>query len=128
MRLGWGTLRNVTSTLSRWLAEQSREELASILVRRPETFGARHLGEVAARLSAPYGIETVLRDLPRPCVEILETIVVYGMGGIARRDLARVLGVDGRDATYTASLDVLEMWAVAWQLDDEVHVPPALPS
>jgi Helicase conserved C-terminal domain/WYL domain len=116
----------VTSTLARWLAERSRDELAAILARRPETLGARHLGEVASRLSVPYGIETVLRDLPRPCVELLETIAVYGAAGIDVDDLAGVLGVDVGDRLFAAALDVCQWWAVAWVVDGDVHVAPAL--
>ena len=116
----------MTPTLVRWLAERSRDELAAILARRPETLGARHLGEVASRLSVPYGIETVLRDLPRPCIEMLETIVVYGPTGIDVDDLASVLGVDPDDRLFCASLAVCEWWAVAWVVDGDVYVAPAL--
>ncbi len=116
----------MTPTLARWLAERSRDELAAILARRPETLGARHLGEVASRLSVPYGIETVLRDLPKPCVELLETIAVYGAAGIDVDDLASVLGVDVDDRLFSAALDVCQWWAVAWVVDGDVYVAPAL--
>jgi Helicase conserved C-terminal domain len=116
----------VTSTLARWLAERSRDELAAILARRPETLGARHLGEVASRLSVPYGIETVLRDLPKPCIELLETIAVYGGAGLDVDDLASLLGVDSDDRLFAATLDVCQWWAVAWVVDGDVHVAPAL--
>jgi hypothetical protein len=116
----------VTPTLARWLAERSRDELAAILARRPETLGARHLGEVASRLSVPYGIETVLRDLPKPCIELLETIAVYGAAGIDVDDLASLLGVDVDDRLFSAALDVCQWWAVAWVVDGDVHVAPAL--
>jgi Helicase conserved C-terminal domain len=116
----------VTPTLVRWLAERSREDLAAILARRPEALGARHLGEVASRLSVPYGIETVLRDLPMPCVELLETIVVYGAAGIDVDDLAELLGSGADDRLFNAALDVCQWWAVAWVLDGDVHVAPAM--
>ena len=116
----------MTPTLARWLAERSRDELAAILARRPETLGARHLGEVASRLSVPYGIETVLRDLPKPCVELLETIAVYGAAGIDVDDLASVLGVDVDDRLFSAALDVCQWWAVAWVVDGDVYVASAL--
>ncbi|HEU0240286.1 MAG TPA: helicase C-terminal domain-containing protein [Micromonosporaceae bacterium] len=116
----------MTSTLVRWLAERSRDELAAILARRPETLGARHLGDVAIRLGAPYGIETALRGLPQPCVELLETVVVYGTAGIEVDDLASVLGVDVDDGLFRAALAVCEWWALAWVVDDDVYVAPAL--
>ncbi|HEY7177421.1 MAG TPA: hypothetical protein VH442_21090, partial [Micromonosporaceae bacterium] len=104
----------MTPTLVQWLAERSRDELAAILARRPETVGARHLGEVASRLSVPYGIETALRGLPQPCVELLETIVVYGAAGIDLDDLASMLGLDPDDRLFCAAVAVCQWWAIAW--------------
>jgi len=117
----------VTSTLSGWLATRTRDELAAILARRPETVHTRHLGEVAARLQAPYAIENVLRELPKPCLELLETLVVFGSDGIDRATLAGLVGVAVDDDTFTASVDVLALWVLAWEAEDGlVHTPGAL--
>jgi hypothetical protein len=116
----------MTSTLSRWLASRTPDDLAEILGRRPEALGARDIGDAAARMQSPYALAAVIHDLPQPCLEVLETLLVYGNGGIDRDRLAAVFAVPANDRTFDAALRVCEMWALAWSVDDRWHVSGAL--
>lgn len=57
----------------------------------------------------------VLRDLPRPCLELLEVLLVHGP--LSRTRLAEVLDVDVDDPAFDAALRVLELWVVAWEYE-----------
>jgi hypothetical protein len=117
----------VTSTLARWLALRSQDDLAEILVRRPEAIGGqppRNLGDLAARLQTQHSLAALMRELPLPCLELLETLVVFGPMSTA--DIAATLHVSPDDATLTGCLEVLRMWVAAWDYEDEWHVSGSL--
>jgi Helicase conserved C-terminal domain/WYL domain len=117
------------STLAQWLALRSQDDLAEILVRRPEVVAGqppRNLGDLAARLQTQHSLAALMRELPQPCLELLETLLVYGPMSTA--EIATTLRVADDDATLSGCLDVLRMWVAAWDYEDQWHVSGSLKS
>jgi hypothetical protein len=117
----------VTSTLAQWLALRSQDDLADILTRRPEAVAGqppRNLSDLAARLQTQHSLAALMRELPQPCLELLETLLVFGP--MTREDIAATLHVDADDATLNGCLDVLRMWVAAWDYEGTWHVSGSL--
>ncbi len=64
--------------------------------------------------------------MPQPCLDVLETLLVFGAGGMTRAHLAAALDLLEDDATLAATLSTCEMWAIAWEVDGRIWVPGAL--
>jgi XPB/Ssl2-like helicase family protein/WYL domain-containing protein len=121
----------VTSTLTQWLAGRTQSDLEDIIARRPDVlspYPPDDLGDLAERLHYPHSLRDVLFDLPQPCLELLETLLVFGSGGITRAALAAALHRDESDPELDGVLNICEMWAIAWVIDGKVWVPGALRS
>ncbi len=119
----------MTSTLARWLASRTEEDLAAILVNRPEAAtGAppRNLSDLAARLQTQHALAGVARELPQPCLDLAEALLVFGPLPAAK--LAAIMRVDPDDPTLTACLDVLQTWVAAWEFEDQWQVSANLKS
>jgi Helicase conserved C-terminal domain/WYL domain len=121
----------VTSTLRRWLAGRTQDEFAGILERRSdvlEPIPPADLGEVAERLHRPMSLRFALQKLPQPCLDVLETLLVFGSGGMTRAALEATLHLRKNDKDLDAVLATCAMWAIAWDLDGQLWVPGALRS
>ena len=117
----------MTSTLARWLATRTQSDLAEILKHRPEASAGqppRNINDLASRLQTQHSLSALLRELPQPCLDLLETLLVFGP--LSRDGLARLVRVDPDDATLNACLEVLQLWVAAWELDGEWHVSGTL--
>jgi len=81
----------VTSTLTEWLAARTEDELAAIIQRRPdalEPFPPDDLDALADRLHYPHSVRTVLMTMPVPGLQLIQTLLVFGAGGIEPAALA----------------------------------------
>jgi hypothetical protein len=119
----------VTSTLRRWLALRTRDDLVDILIRRPDVVHRpvpRDLGEVADRLHYSQGLLSALADLPQPCFEVLETLLVFGPASMSRDELAATLHVAADDDALDTALAICAQWAIAWEFNGLLHTPGAL--
>jgi hypothetical protein len=112
--------------MSRWLAGLRPDELAAILVRRPEASTApvpRTLGDVAARLSQQHHVGESVTTLCLPAIQVLETaqaLLPDGAASIPLAELAALLGREPGDAELAAALEVLYQRALAWPVDDQL--------
>ncbi|HEY2795561.1 MAG TPA: helicase C-terminal domain-containing protein [Micromonosporaceae bacterium] len=121
----------MTSTLPQWLAGRTQTELADIIERRPDVLvpeAPDDLDDLADRLHYPQSIRSVLYDMPQPCLELLETLLVFGSGGMTRDELATALGRETDDRELEIVLDLCAMWALAWEVDGSIRIPGALRS
>ncbi len=121
----------MTSTLRKWLSGLTETELAGILQRRPDVLVPRPpstLADLADRLHRQQSLRSVLFDMPQPCLDLLETLLVFGAGGMTRAHLAAILDVLEDDDTLAATLSTCELWAIAWEVDGRIWIPGAIRS
>ncbi|MDQ0366719.1 helicase-associated domain-containing protein [Catenuloplanes indicus] len=129
----------MASPLVRWLAGRSPEQLAGILLRRPDsvhaTTGSRpaappaDLPALAERLQRPAGLEAALHTQPQPSHELLGLLIHLGRRRrpVPRATLAHHLGLPAADPGLTGALDRLAAFALAWpDHDGALHVPGEL--
>jgi hypothetical protein len=119
----------VTSTLQQWLSDQSTTTLTGIIARRPDVLSPHPpatLAELADRLHRQHSLRGVLWEMPRPCLDVLETLLIFGSGGMTRAHLAATLDLLEDDAALAATLATCEMWAIAWEVGDRIWIPGAL--
>jgi hypothetical protein len=119
----------VTSTLRQWLSDQPADALTDIIARRPDVLSPHpptSIGELADRLHRQQSLRSVMYDMPQPCLDVLETLLIFGSGGMTRAHLAATLDLLEDDATLAATLQTCEMWAIAWEVGGRIWVPGAL--
>ncbi|MEV0392643.1 helicase-associated domain-containing protein [Polymorphospora rubra] len=119
----------MASPLTRWLAGRSPDELAAVLVRRPDTLTApavTDLGSLAARLQRHESVAAALARLPAPAVQLVEAMQALGGPAVPRTRLAELVGRDPNDAELAATLEVLAQRALVWPDGDELRMAGAL--
>ncbi|MDR7279145.1 helicase-associated domain-containing protein [Catenuloplanes atrovinosus] len=129
----------MASPLVRWLAGRSPDQLARILLHRPESVhagtGSRpaappsDLSALAERLQRPAALHAALRAQPLPSHELLGLLTHLGRRHrpVPRATLAHQLGLTADDPGLTAALDRLAAAALAWpDHEDGLHIPTEL--
>ncbi|MEV0727734.1 helicase-associated domain-containing protein [Polymorphospora sp. NPDC050346] len=119
----------MASPLTRWLAGRSPDELAAILVRRPDALAApavTDLGSLAARLQRHESVAAALARLPAPAVQLVEAMQALGGPAVPRTRLAELIGRAPDDAELAATLEILGQRALVWTDGDELRMAGAL--
>ncbi|MDP9799557.1 hypothetical protein J2S43_008069 [Catenuloplanes nepalensis] len=129
----------MASPLVRWLAGRSPEQLAGILLQRPDsvhaTSGTRpaappaDLPALAERLQRPGALQAALHIQPQPSHELLGLLVHLGRRHrpVPRATLAHHLGLRAGDPALTGALDRLTGAALVWpDQNDALHLPGEL--
>jgi hypothetical protein len=118
--------------LLRWLAEMSRERLATLLRNRPGLLGLGPAGPVGSladlgrRLTDPASASEALAGMPTPVLQVAEAAAVLGPGPVPRVRLAALLGRDPDDEELAAVLDRLEESAVLLPYGEALVAPAVL--
>lgn len=102
--------------LSAWLGNRTAEQLADLLVARPDVRYApppATMGELAERLSRTAGVRQALYHLDRPALQVVEVLQVLG-DHATRAGLAAFLGVPVSHSTLVAALRRLQDFALGW--------------
>lgn len=105
-----------------WLDSRTDEQLETLLELRPDlSLGATlaDLDDLAARLEHPMSVSSVVMNLPRPAVELLEVLTALDTGATTAR-AAELLDDGGRGSEEHLGLvlhwaSVLEMVGLAWE-------------
>jgi hypothetical protein len=114
--------------MSRWLATLPPDELAAILLRRPEATTApvpRTLGDLAGRLNQHNHVAEAVITLCAPAVQLLEVVQALlddDGESVARADIAALVGYRPDSCEINAALEVLYQRALAWPVGDRVVV------
>jgi len=101
--------------LAAWLAGLPAEDLARVLVNRPDVVAApepRSVQELADRLCGRFSIGGALLSLPRPALQVAEAIQALG-DGCLRAELAAAMGLPAEDPALADALALLSRSGVA---------------
>jgi hypothetical protein len=119
----------VASKLGGWLGTLSSDQLASILIRRPDSLAPptpRSLGELADRLQSRPSVTAALHCLPLPAVQVVEAIQALGGPTVPRQLLAEAVGRTVDDPDLDATLQVLAQRALVWPDGDQLRMASPL--
>ena len=103
--------------LGAWLGTLSPDQLTGILTRRPDVLAPPVPGsirELADRLQSRASVVAAFQGLPRPAVQVIETLQSLGGPTVAVADLAAAFGRTPDDPDLAAILRVLSLRALVW--------------
>ncbi len=116
-----------------WLDSRSDDQLQELLAIRPDLHqGAPvvDLDDLARRLEHPMSVSSVVMNLPRPAVELLEAVTALDVGATSER-LLELLDTGGRDRDEQSQLllhwiEILEVVGLAWEVAGRHVVNPGV--
>jgi hypothetical protein len=119
----------VAVTLAEFLGTRRPDQIAAILAARPDAAVPpvpRNLPELAERLEIFHSVAAAVRLLAAPAMQVIEVLQLLGPGLGDRGALAGWLGRRAGDPAVTATLELLESFALAWGDDRKVQLATPL--